>query len=512
MPESIVGRAAAAAAGVGERDQIGVLAFERALDVQQPFLDPAEIERGRGASIGRSFQPFQQIGHALFEMGKRRGVVVADRHAVEAFGQRAQRAFDEFGRLGGRSAFAAFQRRGQRGQPLLENGKGIALAVGAGELVDLGRQRMHVFGKPRQRVVGGDIGDDRAQRRDRVFELANGRRVVVGAQDQVELGAEAADRVVVTGELLGRRQLAQRAMDFGERALDAQQHLAVGAALAAVVDAAGQRADFVLDRIDGVARHRFGDGLADFGEFAAERRDRRLDVIGGTQRFELARDVEQMTFERGKVRTGDGGGRRRRRVARRHLLRRTVEFVLPRGDLGNRSVERDRAQRRRGTIDLGRGAIDHRGLCFAARRRNWRRSPAGSAGARDLRQPGVEAGNGVVELAGHRRLGRHGFAARRFAARGGLRNLLDLPGDGIQPLVDVGDVAAFPGGHRWALIAGIMGSGTDGFADGGIEPLTERHAGAARGRFGPFANRGIDAVNTPRYARIHAQVRFRLRR
>ena len=33
-----------------------------------------------------------------------------------------------------------------------------------------------------------------------------------------------------------------------------------------------------------------------------------------------------------------------------------------------------------------------------------------------------------------------------------------------------------------------------------------------RGRLGPFADGWIDAVNTPRYARIHAQIRFRLRR
>ena len=42
---------------------------------------------------------------------------------------------------------AAFQRRGQRGDALLEHGEGIAVVVGAGKLVDLGRQRLHVVGQ-----------------------------------------------------------------------------------------------------------------------------------------------------------------------------------------------------------------------------------------------------------------------------------------------------------------------------------------------------------------------------
>src|SRR5579871_5297793 len=41
-------------------------------------------------------------------------------------------------------------------------------------------------------------------------------------------------------------------------------------------------------------------------------------------------------------------------------------------------------------------------------------------------------------------------------------------------------------------------------ADGGIEPVVQRHAGAARGGLGPLADGWIDAVNTPRYARVHA--------
>ena len=88
------------AAAVGERDQAGVLAFERTQDVVQALLDPPEIDRRRGGAVG-GFEAFQQIGDALFEMGKRRRIVVADRDAVEPLRQRAQRAFQIFrvGRL-----------------------------------------------------------------------------------------------------------------------------------------------------------------------------------------------------------------------------------------------------------------------------------------------------------------------------------------------------------------------------------------------------------------------------
>src|SRR6266702_67065 len=49
-------------------------------------------------------------------------------------------------------------------------------------------------------------------------------------------------------------------------------------------------------------------------------------------------------------------------------------------------------------------------------------------------------------------------------------------------------------------------------AERGVQPIVERHAGATRSSFGPLPHGWIDAVNTPRYARIHDSVRFRLRR
>ena len=381
-------------------------------------------------------------------MGKRRRVVVADRDAVEPLRQRAQRVFEKFRIVARGRRLPCFQRRGQRGQALLEHAEGIAVAVEAGKLIDLGRQRVHVVGEPRQRVVGGDVGDDAAQRGDRAFELLHGRRIVVRTQDQIELGAEIADRLVVAGELLGRRQRAQHLADFAERAFDAGQRLAVAAVLAVVVDAAGQRADFVLERFDLPARHRLGDGLADFGEFAAEGGNRLLDMIGTLQRLDLAGDLEQVPFERRKVRTGRRRllgceWLRRRGMARRHLARRrTVEFVLARGDFGDRKIHRGRAERRRGAIDLGCGPLDQVGLTLLFLHLGL----PGRRGVGNLRQPRVEARNGVVELAGHRRLAAGCFATRKSRrAAGGPRNLLDLPGDRIQPLVNVGHVAAFPG-------------------------------------------------------------------
>ena len=68
---------------------------EMAQDVLQRVLDAAEIDAAAG--IGSHFDPLEQIGDALFEMGERRCVVITDRHAVDALGQGSQRAFELFG-------------------------------------------------------------------------------------------------------------------------------------------------------------------------------------------------------------------------------------------------------------------------------------------------------------------------------------------------------------------------------------------------------------------------------
>src|SRR5450631_1022697 len=81
--------------------------------------------------------------------------------------------------------------------------------------------------------------------------------------------------------------------------------------------------------------------------------------------------------------------------------------------------------------------------------------------------------------------------------------------------MNIGDLAGFLARHHRRLLLGDSGSaiiGRRGFTDGGIEPVAQRHAGPPRGGLGPLADGWIDAFNTPRYARIHALVRFRLRR
>ena len=148
-------------------------------------------------------------------------------------------------------------------------------------------------------------------------------------------------------------------------------------------------------------------------------------------------------------------GADRRRAARRHRPRRgRIKFVLARGDFRDREIERGRAERRRGTIDLGGGALDHLGLALLVLQLGL----LAGCRVRDLRQPRVEARDGVVQLPGDARFAAR--ARRRCAGaslRGaGLRNLLDLAGDRIQPLMDIGDVAAFPGSASSAADRGAL--------------------------------------------------------
>ena len=132
-----------------------------------------------------------------------------------------------------------------------------------------------------------------------------------------------------------------------------------------------------------------------------------------------------------------------------------VQFALARSDFRDREIKRRRAERRRGTIDLGRRALDHLGLALgvlelalawpgrgsrsattAHRGARWRRSIAGRRRVRRVRARCVE----------------HPGAAR------GARDLVDLAGNRIQPLMNVGDVAGLRSRHR-PLLGGAGGSG-----------------------------------------------------
>ena len=106
-------------------------------NVLQAFFDPTQIRRR--AVIARCFQALEQVGHALLEMGECGCVIVADRHSVDPIGQRPQCAFELFGVLGCTRPRMAFQRGGERRDPLFEHRERVAVVAGARELVDLGR-------------------------------------------------------------------------------------------------------------------------------------------------------------------------------------------------------------------------------------------------------------------------------------------------------------------------------------------------------------------------------------
>ncbi len=59
------------------------LRLEMAQNVVQRVLDTLEVA---GALLGGRLQTFEQMRHALLEMGECGCVVVADRHAIEAVG------------------------------------------------------------------------------------------------------------------------------------------------------------------------------------------------------------------------------------------------------------------------------------------------------------------------------------------------------------------------------------------------------------------------------------------
>ena len=124
--------------------------------------------------IGGRFDPFEQIGHALLEMGEGGGAVVGDGHPIDAIGQPPQRAFELFGVFAGVRPLAAFSDEARAAMRCSSTAKAWRVA-GAGELVDLGRKGVQVVAEPRQRVGGGDVGDDGAKRGDGVFELLDRR-------------------------------------------------------------------------------------------------------------------------------------------------------------------------------------------------------------------------------------------------------------------------------------------------------------------------------------------------
>ncbi len=432
-------------------------------NIRQAVLDTPEI----GGSCIDRVEPFQQLDDALLDMGERRGRLIADLQVIDAVGQHPHRRFQVAGIVAG--TFTAFERGGQLRDALLQRRQRAGEAVHVRHLLDLGGEHLHVVAQARQRVVGGDIGHDGAQRADRALELLHRARIRVAAHQDVDLVAEIANRVVEAGELFGRCQLEQRGVDIAQCLLDALQRIAVDAALAAVFDAPRDSADFVFQRFERAPRQRLGDGLAHFRELAAESRDRLIDAVGPAQALDLAGEILQLLLEAREI-----GGRRRRRSDRRrsrlhHLLRAlAIELVLPCDDLGDVEVEQfGNRGLRRAPFRLGSGSLRLRGGLRDHRlgRRCWprggrrRRSRVGDRGGLgNLRQPRIEPRDGVIKLARH---------AGAFALRRGcLRHAFDLTGDGVEPVMDFADVGGIARFRRLVAQGRL-------FAQSDLEPVVQ---------------------------------------
>lgn len=212
---------------------------------------------------------------------------------------------------------------------------------GARELIDLRRQRLNMLAELRQRFVRGDVGDDAAQRGDRLLELGHRPGAFSGADDGVEPCAEATDGVIEPRQLFGGRQGPQRVLNVAQGAFDATERRIVAALVTTVVDALRQQPDVAFDGFDSLTRHRFGDGAADIGQFIAERCNGMVDPRGLVQGSDPAGDCRKLVFDRRHL-----AGRRRlghhryrgRRIRRRCSL--GFQFALSGEDFCDRGIER----------------------------------------------------------------------------------------------------------------------------------------------------------------------------
>ena len=140
----------------------------------------------------------RKFGDAVLERAERKLIALAELHAVEPLAQSANRTFQ----LGRHRASAFHQRR----DPRFKLGQRLGAAFGGGAL-ELGAEPAHLGGKLRQRAVGGDVGDDAAQRHHGLLELLERHRIALGrlagGGDLIDLVRERADGLFETGEALG---------------------------------------------------------------------------------------------------------------------------------------------------------------------------------------------------------------------------------------------------------------------------------------------------------------------
>ena len=135
--------------------------------VGKPALDGFQMaEPGVGG-----VELLRKFGDAVLERAERKLIALAELHTVEPLAQSANRAFQL-----GRHRASAFH---QRGDPCLKLGQRFGAAFGGGTF-ELGAEPAHLGGKLRQRAVGGDIGDDAAQRHHGLLELLERHRIALG--------------------------------------------------------------------------------------------------------------------------------------------------------------------------------------------------------------------------------------------------------------------------------------------------------------------------------------------
>ena len=159
-----------------------MLAFEMAQDVLQPVLDPPEIagagDRWRLRAAPADTTRAVRDGQTPMRCRCRPACGRAGRTARAA----RLRSVRNYRCTTGRSRLSSVEV--SAAMRCSSTAKESLLLAGTGELIDLGRQHVHVVGKPRQRVVGGDIGDDGAQAqrsRLRAAERSTDRRWRAGS-------------------------------------------------------------------------------------------------------------------------------------------------------------------------------------------------------------------------------------------------------------------------------------------------------------------------------------------
>ena len=245
------------------------------------------------------------------------------------------------------------------------------------------------------RVVGGDVRGDAAQRRDRFLHLLDAA-IGAGANDEIDLVGQIADRGVVAGELLGRGQRADRAVDIVQRALDAGERLAVAAILAAAVDALA-RASGSRSPANSMARR----GSASVSErriSASSSRNAAIDWsrrIGTPQRLHLAGDLLQLPLEARQCRAPAARPAAACAVGfARYVRSRRARRGAPRFRR-SRIADRSKAFAARLLARRSAAAVGNSVCRLAARPVRWRR-----AGCDRRASARIEPGDGVVELIG----------------------------------------------------------------------------------------------------------------